>query len=56
MQKYAAPLWVIAGIMFMLPSVFGDANPSFIAIGMMFVIFGIVFPRKGGDSNEHENQ
>ncbi len=50
-KKYAPVLWILAGVLFLLPSIFGSANPAFIGIGMMFIILGIVFSRKTKDDS-----
>ena len=46
-QKYAPTLWILAGVLFLLPGIFGSSNnKTSIGIGMMFIIFGIVFSKK----------
>jgi hypothetical protein len=46
-QKYAPILWIVAGVLFMLPSLIGSSeNPTSIGVGIMFIIFGIVFFKK----------
>ena len=47
LQRFAPALWILAGVLFLLPSIFGlsKTGPS-IGIGMMFIIFGIVFSKK----------
>jgi LPXTG-motif cell wall-anchored protein len=46
-QKHAPVLWIVAGVLFLLPSVFGSSNSqTSVGVGMMFIIFGIVFFRK----------
>jgi len=38
---------MLAGVLFMLPSIFGSSkNHTSIGVGMMFIIFGIVFSKK----------
>ena len=47
LQRYAPILWILAGVLFLLPSIFGSSkNGSAIGVGMMFIIFGIVFSKK----------
>jgi hypothetical protein len=47
LQRYAPTLWIVAGVLFLLPSFFGSSvNPPSAGVGMMFIIFGIVFSRK----------
>ena len=47
LQRYAPILWMLAGVLFLLPSIFGSSeNYGSIGVGMMFIIFGIVFSKK----------
>jgi len=47
LQRYAPILWILAGVLFLLPSIFGSSkNGGSIGVGMMFIIFGIVFAKK----------
>jgi len=47
MQRITPTLWILAGVLFLLPSIFGASkNGASIGIGMMFIIFGIVFSKK----------
>lgn len=47
LQRYAPILWMLAGVLFLLPSIFGSSkNGGAIGVGMMFIIFGIVFAKK----------
>ena len=45
-EKFTPLIWIIAGVLFVLPSLWGSGESSFLAIGIMFIIFGIVFARK----------
>ena len=46
-QRFAPQLWILAGVLFLLPSIFGSSkNHASIGVGMMFIIFGIVFFKK----------
>lgn len=46
-QKFAPTLWILAGVLFLLPSIFGSSkNQTSIGVGMMFIILGIVFSKK----------
>ncbi len=46
-QRFAPILCILAGVLFLLPSIFRSAiNNSLIGIGMMFIIFGIVLSIK----------
>ena len=42
-KKTAGYLWLIAGLLMMVPPMFFDGNRTTIGIGAMFLIFGIVF-------------
>ena len=47
LQRFAPILWMLAGVLFLLPSMFGSSiNGGSIGVGMMFIIFGIVFAKK----------
>ena len=47
LQRYAPILWMLAGVLFLLPSIFGSSNNhGSVGVGMMFIIFGIVFSKK----------
>jgi len=47
LQRFAPILWILAGVLFLLPSIFGSSkNHGSIGVGMMFIIFGIVFSKK----------
>ena len=47
LQRFAPVLWILAGVLFLLPGIFGSSeNHGSIGVGMMFIIFGIVFSQK----------
>ena len=47
LQKFAPILWILAGVLFLLPSILGPSiNRTSIAIGIMFIILGIAFSKK----------
>ena len=47
LQRFAPTLWILAGVLFLLPSIFGASkNGASIGVGMMFIIIGIVFAKK----------
>jgi len=52
-QRYAPTLWIVAGVLFLLPGIFGSSksHPS-IGVGMMFIILGIVLFRKNKSGTE----
>ena len=41
--KVVGYLWLLAGLLMMLPSVFSDGHEASVGVGVMFLIFGIVF-------------
>jgi len=45
-RKFTQIVWIIAGAMFLLPSLLGSVDSTFVAIGLMFIIFGMVFGRR----------
>lgn len=46
-QRFTPILWIVAGVLFLLPSVFNSSkNHASIGVGIMFIIFGIVFFKK----------
>jgi len=45
-QKFTPVLWIIAGVLFLLPGLLGSTNTTSVGIGLMFIIFGIVFAKK----------
>ncbi len=46
-QRFVPILWMLAGVLFLLPSIFGSSeNHTSIGVGMMFIILGIVFYKK----------
>jgi len=53
-QKYAGHLFILAGVLFVLPSIFGDGESDQIAIGIMFIVLGIVFNDKKEKANESD--
>ena len=47
LQRFAPALWILAGVLFLLPGIFGSSkNGGSIGVGMMFIIIGIVFAKK----------
>ncbi len=38
---------MLSGLLMIIPTIFSDGNNSLIAIGVMFLIFGIVFLGSG---------
>ncbi len=41
MKKYTAHLWVLAGFLFMLPSILGNGRTELVPIGIVFLVVGI---------------
>ena len=47
LKKYAPALWIVSGALMLLPSVFNSSNnPTTTGVGIMFIIFGIVFSQR----------
>ena len=42
-KKVAGILWLLAGLLMLIPPIFLDGNRTYIGIGVMFLILGIVF-------------
>ncbi len=42
-KKVAGILWLLAGLLMLIPPIFLDGNRTYIGIGAMFLILGIVF-------------
>ncbi len=42
-KKVAGYLWLLAGLLMIVPPMFFDGNRTSIGIGAMFLIFGVVF-------------
>lgn len=40
-QKHEKVLWIVAGSLFILPSLFGEPNVASIGVGIMFMTFGL---------------
>jgi hypothetical protein len=41
---------LLAGVLMMLPSVLSDGHETSVGVGVMFLIFGIVFPSRERES------
>ena len=41
-RKAVGYLWLLAGVLMMLPSVFSDGHRTTVGVGIMFLIFGVV--------------
>ena len=42
-RKVVGFLWLLAGVLMMVPSVLSDGHETNVGVGVMFLIFGIVF-------------
>ena len=42
-KKVVGILWLLAGLLMLIPPIFLDGNRTYIGIGAMFLILGIVF-------------
>ena len=41
-RKVVGYLWLLAGVLMMIPSVLSDGHETNVGVGVMFLIFGIV--------------
>jgi len=41
-RKAVGFLWLLAGVLMMIPSVLSDGHETNVGVGIMFIIFGIV--------------
>jgi len=41
LKKYAPTLWIVGGMLLMLPSLVGNGRSELIPVGIVFVIIGI---------------
>ncbi len=46
-KKVAGFLWLLAGLLMIIPPILFSGNKTYIAIGAMFLIFGIVILGRG---------
>ena len=49
-RKVVGFLWLLAGVLMMIPSVLSDGHETSVGVGVMFLIFGIVSPSRGQKS------
>ena len=42
-RKVVGFLWLLAGVLMMVPSMLSDGHKTNVGVGVMFLIFGIVF-------------
>jgi len=42
-RKAVGYLWLLAGVLMLIPSVLSDGHETSIGVGLMFLIIGIVF-------------
>jgi hypothetical protein len=57
LQKFAPALWIFAGVLFLLPSIFNSSiNTASIGVGIMFIIFGIIFFKKTKSDTSHSKK
>jgi hypothetical protein len=45
-KKVVGILWLLAGLLMLIPPVFLDGNRTYFGIGIMFLILGVVFLRR----------
>ena len=49
-RKVVGFLWLLAGVLMMIPSVLSDGHETSVGVGVMFLIFGIVSLSRGQKS------
>jgi len=49
-RKAVGYLWLLAGVLMLIPSVLSDGHETSVGVGVMFLIFGIVFLSRGRSS------
>ena len=51
-KKYAGQLWILSGLIFMLPSLLGNFRGSLVALGSSFILIGLASLRKRNAKQE----
>ena len=51
LSKYTPLLWILGGVLLMLPSIFGNDRSELVPIGIVFIIIGITLKAKSKDSD-----
>lgn len=49
MAKYAPTLWILGGLLLMLPSILGKDGPGLVPIGIVFIVIGIATKKKNAE-------
>ncbi|MFT6680857.1 MAG: hypothetical protein ACJAQ8_001162 [Haliea salexigens] len=56
MNKYAPALWILGGVLLMLPSILGNDRTELIPIGIVFMVIGIASKKKNAESSDSKIQ
>ena len=56
MNKYVPVLWILGGVLLMLPSILGNDRSELIPIGIVFIVVGIASKKKSTKSIDSESQ
>lgn len=54
MAKYAPALWILGGLLLMLPSILGNERPELVPIGIIFMVVGIATKNKNTEPSNTE--
>jgi len=46
-ERVASPLWILGGILFMLPGILGNDRVELIPIGIALIVIGVAVGRRG---------
>ncbi len=46
MNKYVPFLWILGGVLLMLPSILGNDRSELIPVGIVFIVIGIASKKK----------
>lgn len=56
MNKHVPTLWILGGVLLMLPSILGNDRSELIPIGIVFMVIGIASKKKNSESDDSKNQ
>ena len=56
MNKYVPTLWILGGVLLMLPSILGNDRSELIPIGIVFMVIGIASKKKNAESIDSKSQ
>ena len=56
LTRYVPQLWILGGILLMLPSILGDGRAGLVPIGIVFIVIGIASRKKPAGSSNPEQE